>query len=114
MNGNWKKNFAQKLHDTASRCENRECDNSAYVFMRNGIWDYEERVMRGFAPSIVSLGKSATALPITEPPVPAHTMPDSTVIDFWQLLDSYVPYEGGRDLFVKLGGPSFAATTTGA
>ncbi len=41
-NGNWKKNFAQKLHDMASRRENRvcECDNPSLVFMANGIWDY--------------------------------------------------------------------------
>jgi hypothetical protein len=40
-NGNWKKNFAQKLHDMASRRENRvcECDNPSLVFMANGIWD---------------------------------------------------------------------------
>lgn len=106
VNGNWKKNFVQKLHDMASRRENRvcECDDSAYVFMQNGIWDYEEHVLRDFSPSIVSLRKSATALPDKEPDVPTHTMPDGTVIDFWQLLDSYVPYEGGCDLLVKVAG----------
>ncbi len=103
---NWKKNFAKKLHDKAARRANRvcECDNPAYIFMENGIWDYEERVMRDFSPSIVSLRKSDTALPATEPPMPTHVMPDGTVIDFWQLLDSYVPYEGGRDLLVKVAG----------
>ena len=42
VNGNWKKNFVQKLHDMASRRENRvcECDNPSLVFMANGIWDY--------------------------------------------------------------------------
>lgn len=106
VNGNWKKNFVQKLHDMASRRENRvcECDDSAYVFMQNGIWDYEEHVLRDFSPSIVSLRKSATALPDKEPDAPTHTMPDGNVIDVWQLLDSYVPYEGGRDLLVKLAG----------
>lgn len=106
VNGNWKKNFFQKLHDMASRRENRvcECDDPALVFMENGIWDYEKRVMLDFSPSIVSLRKSATALPDREPPVPTHTMPDGTVIDLWGLLDSYVPYDGGGDLLVKLAG----------
>lgn len=106
VNGNWKKNFVQKLHDMASRRENRvcECDDPDLVFMKNGIWDYESRRMLDFHPDVVSLKKSATALPDVEPPVPAHTMPDGTVIDFWQLLDSYVPYEGGRDLLVKVAG----------
>lgn len=105
-NGNWKKNFAQKLHDMASRRENRvcECDNPSLVFMANGIWDYEERVLRGFSPEVVALRKSATHLPDKEPPVPEHTLPDGSKIDFWQLLDSYVPYDGGRDLLVKVAG----------
>lgn len=33
-------------------------------------------------------------------------MPDGSKIDFWQLLDSYVPYDGGRDLLVKVAGAS--------
>ena len=105
-NGNWKKNFAQKLHDMASRRENRvcECDNPFLVFMANGIWDYGERVLREFSPEVVALRKSATRLPDKEPPVPEHTMPDGSKIDFWQLLDSYVPYDGGRDLLVKVAG----------
>lgn len=108
VNGNWKKNFAQKLHDMASRRENRvcECDNPSLVFMANGIWDYEERVLREFSPEVVALRKSATRLPDKEPPVPEHTMPDGSKIDFWQLLDSYVPYDGGRDLLVKVAGAS--------
>lgn len=107
-NGNWKKNFAQKLHDMASRRENRvcECDNPSLVFMANGIWDYGERVLREFSPEVVALRKSATRLPDKEPPVPEHTMPDGSKIDFWQLLDSYVPYDGGRDLLVKVAGAS--------
>lgn len=108
VNGNWKKNFVQKLHDMASRRENRvcECDNPSLVFMANGIWDYEERVLREFSPGVVALRKSATRLPDKEPPVPEHTMPDGSKIDFWQLLDSYVPYDGGRDLLVKVAGAS--------
>lgn len=106
VNGKWKKDFVQKLHDRASRRENRvcECDDPNLVFMENGIWDYEHRMMLDFHPDVVSLKKSATVLPDVEPPVPVHTMPDGTVIDFWQLLDSYVPYEGGRDLLVKVAG----------
>lgn len=108
VNGNWKKNFVQKLHDMASRRENRvcECDNPSLVFMANGIWDYEERVLREFSHEVVALRKSATRLPDKEPPVPEHTMPDGSKIDFWQLLDSYVPYDGGRDLLVKVAGAS--------
>ena len=108
VNGNWKKNFVQKLHDMASRRENRvcECDNPSLVFMANGIWDYEARVLREFSPEVVALRKSATRLPDKEPPVPEHTMPDGSKIDFWQLLDSYVPYDGGRDLLVKVAGAS--------
>ena len=85
MNGNWKKNFVQKLHDMASRRENRvcECDNPSLVFMANGIWDYGERVLREFSPEVVALRKSATRLPDKEPPVPEHTMPDGSKIDFW-------------------------------
>lgn len=106
VNGNWKKNFVQKLHDMASRRENRvcECDDPDLVFMANGIWDYRNGLLFNFDPEIVALRKSSTALPATEPPVPTHTMPDGTVIDFWQLLDSYVPYKGGRDLLVKVAG----------
>lgn len=106
VNGNWKKNFVQKLHDMASRREKRvcECDDPDLVFMANGIWDYKNGLMLDFDPDIVALRKSAIALPATDPPVPTHTMPDGTVIDFWQLLDSYVPYEGGRDLLVKVAG----------
>ena len=66
-----------------------ECDNPVYVFMANGIWDCVERMLRDSSPSIVLLRKSATALPDMEPPVPAHTMPDGTVIDLWELFDSY-------------------------
>ena len=85
VNGNWKKNFVQKLHDMASRRENRvcECDNPSLVFMANGIWDYGERVLREFSPEVVALRKSATRLPDKEPPVPEHTMPDGSKIDFW-------------------------------
>ncbi|SPT53819.1 phage/plasmid primase, P4 family, C-terminal domain [Actinomyces bovis] len=106
VNGNWKKNFVQKLHDMASRRENRvcECDDPDLVFMANGIWDYRNGLLLDFDPEFVALRKSDTAIPATEPPVPTHTMPDGTVIDFWQLLDSYVPYEGGRDLLVKVAG----------
>ena len=39
-----------------------------------------------------------------EPAVPVHVKPDGTTIDFWQWLDSLAPYEGGRDLLVKLAG----------
>ena len=106
VNGNWKRNFVQKLHDMASRRENRvcECDDPDFVFMANGIWDYRCGFMLDFNPEIVALRKSAIALPDKEPDVPTHTMPDGTVINFWRLLDSYVPYEGGRDLLVKLAG----------
>lgn len=106
VNGSWKKNFVQKLHDMASRRENRVCgcDDPALVFMANGIWDYEKRVMLDFSPDVVSLRKSATALPDREPPVPTHTMPDGTLIDLWNLFDSYTPYDGGCDLLVKLAG----------
>jgi putative DNA primase/helicase len=106
VNGNWKKNFVQKLHDMASRRENRvcECDDPDLVFMANGIWDYSAGILMDFDPELVALRKSAIALPATEPPVPTHTMPDGSVIDFWQLLDSYAPYDGGRDLLVKVAG----------
>lgn len=102
----WKNEFTRKLHDLASRDANRvkECNDSNLIFMANGIFDYETKMLLPFDPDIVALRKSATALPNAEPPVPVHTKPDGTKIDFWEWIDSLVPYNGGRDLLVKLAG----------
>lgn len=73
VNGNWKKNFVQKLHDMASRRENRvcECDNPSLVFMANGIWDYEERVLREFPPGSLLSGRAPRASPTRSRPSPS-------------------------------------------
>lgn len=102
----WKKDFLQKLYDLASREENRisECDDENKIFMSNGIYDYDSKQMMDFDPEIVVLRKSATYLPEVEPPEPVHIMPDGSTLSFWQWVDSLAPYDGGRDLLVKVAG----------
>lgn len=102
----WQKKFAQKLHDLASRKENRisECDDANLIFMSNGIYTYDTGLMMDFDPEIVVLRKNATYLPEVEPPEPVHTMPDGSKLSFWQWVDSLAPYDGGRDLLVKVAG----------
>ena len=102
----WKEEFVGKLHDLAIRDEYKvqECNDENLIFMANGIFDYESKILMGFNPDIVSLRKSATALPETEPPVPTHVKPDGSTITFWEWIDSLVPYDGGRDMLVKLAG----------
>ena len=106
VNKSWKDNFTKKLHDLASRAEYRvqECDDENLVFMANGIFDYKSKMLMGFDPEIVALRKSATVLPDAEPSEPIHVKPDGTTISFWEWIDSLVPYEGGRDILVKLAG----------
>lgn len=81
-----------------------ECDNPDYIFFKSEIFDYKTKTRIPFSPDIVSLRKIPFDLPTTEPAVPVHTKPDGTKIDLWQWLDSLAPYEGGRDLLVKLVG----------
>ncbi len=96
----WRLEFYKTLQDTAERvCE---CTNSKYVFLKNGIFDYETRDLMPFSSEIVTLQKSPVELPDMEPPVPVHIKPDGTRIDFWEWIDSLVPYDGGRDLLIKL------------
>ena len=106
VNKSWKENFSVKLHDMASRAEYRvqECDDANLIFMDNCIFDYESKMRMGFDPDIVALRKSSTALPDAEPCEPVHVKPDGTTISFWEWIDSLVPYEGGRDILVKLAG----------
>ena len=106
VNKRWKDDFYKKLHDLSSRTENRvlECEDANLIFMANGIFNYESKTLINFDPDIVALRKSATALPDTEPSEPFHVKPDGTIITFWKWIDSLVPYEGGRDILVKLAG----------
>ena len=106
VDNKWKFEFTKKLHDMASRAEYRvqECDNADLIFMANGIFDYKSKMLMGFDPDIVALRKSATVLPDAEPSEPVHVKPDGTTISFWEWIDSLVPYEGGRDILVKLAG----------
>lgn len=82
----WKKDFSQKLHDLASREENRvsECEDENLIFMANGIFAYYTGLMMDFDPEIVVLRKNATSLPELEPPEPVHTMPNGSQLSFWQ------------------------------
>lgn len=102
----WKEEFRVKLHDMSSRDEYRvkECEDPNLIFMANGIFDYESKMLTPFDPEVVALRKSTTELPMTAPAVPVHTKPDGTKIDFWEWIDSLVPYDGGRDLLIKLAG----------
>lgn len=106
VNAHWKGDFVQKIHDMASRDEFRvaECSDSDFVFMQNGVYDYRSGVLMDFDPELVTLRKHATVLPEDPPAEPVHTKPDGTKITFWEWIDSLVPYEGGRDLLVKLAG----------
>ncbi len=80
------------------------CNNDNLIFMANGIFDYKSKMLMGVDPNIVSLRKSATLLPDVEPSEPVHVKPDGTTITFWEWIDSLVPYEGRRDILVKLAG----------
>lgn len=102
----WKRNFKKSLHDLADRTEYRvaECSDPNLVFVQNGIFDYRTKMLMDFDPEIVSLRKHAVTLPETEPDVPVHVKPDGTKITFWEWIDSLVPYDGGRDLLIKLAG----------
>lgn len=102
----WKRNFKQQLHDMATQPEYRvaECSDPNLVFVQNGIFDYQTKMLMDFDPKIVSLRKHAVILPETEPAEPVHTKPDGTQITFWGWIDSLVPYDGGRDLLIKLAG----------
>lgn len=96
----WRTEFYTALYDYAERvCE---CKNPNYVFMKNGILNYETKERISFSPDIVSLRKSPVLIQNTEPPLPVHTKPDGSTIDFWQWIDSLAPYDGGRDLLIKL------------
>lgn len=98
----WREEFSDAIRVRAkSVCE---CDKPNYVFFKSEILDYETKERIPFSPDIVSLRKIPFDLPTAEPAVPVHTKPDGTTIDFWQWLDSLVPYEGGRELLVKLAG----------
>lgn len=81
-----------------------ECNNPDYIFFKSKILDYKTKTWIPFSPDIVSLRKIPFDIPTAEPAVPVHVKPDGTTIDFWQWLDSLAPYEGGRDLLVKLAG----------
>lgn len=98
----WRNEFYAKIHDAAKRvCE---CDNPNYVYMKNGILNYETKELLEFSPDIVTLRKSPVELPESEPPVPIHTKPDGSKITFWEWLTSLVPYDGGQELLIKLVG----------
>ncbi len=106
VGSSWKREFCAKIHDMASMRENRvtECQDADLVWMANGIWNCSAGKMMGFDPELVALRKSATVLPDKEPSEPVHKKPDGTSITFGQWIDSLVPYEGGRELLVKLAG----------
>lgn len=106
VGSSWKREFTAKIHDMASRRDNRvtECQDADLVWMANGIWNCSAGMMMGFDPELVALRKSTTVLPDKEPSEPVHVKPDGTPITFWQWIDSLVPYEGGRELLVKLAG----------
>lgn len=106
VGSSWKREFTVKIHDMASRRENRvtECQDADLVWMANGIWNCSAGKMMGFDPELVALRKSTTVLPDKEPSEPVHVKPDGTPITFGQWIDSLVPYEGGRELLVKLAG----------
>lgn len=96
----WRVEFYTTLMDTAERvCE---CTNPNYVFLKNGILDYETKDLMSFSSEIVTLRKSPIEMPDTEPEVPVHIKPDGTQINFWEWIDSLAPYDGGRDLLIKL------------
>lgn len=103
---NWKKEFYSKLHDLASREGNRitECEDVSLIFMNNGVFNYESKELLEFSPEMVTLRKSDTVLPLVCPPVPVHILPDGTQMDFWDLLNSYAPYDGGKELLIKVSG----------
>lgn len=106
VGSSWKREFTVKIHDMASRRENRvtECQDADLVWMANGIWNCSAGKMMGFDPELVALRKSTTVLPDKEPSEPVHKKPDGTSITFGQWIDSLVPYEGGPELLVKLAG----------
>ena len=106
VGSSWKREFTAKIHGMASRRDNRvtECQDADLVWMANGIWNCSAGMMMGFDPELVALRKSTTVLPDKEPSEPVHKKPDGTPIAFWQWIDSLVPYEGGRELLVKLAG----------
>lgn len=106
VGSSWKREFAAKIHDMASRQDNRvtEFQDVDLVWMANGIWNCSAGMMMGFDPELVALRKSTTVLPDKEPSEPVHVKPDGAPITFWQWIDSLVPYKGGRELLVKLAG----------
>lgn len=106
VGSSWKREFIAKIHDMASRRDNRvtECQDVDLVWMANGIWNCSADMMMSFDPELVALRKSTTVLPDKEPSEPVHVKPDGAPITFWQWIDSLVPYEGGRELLVKLAG----------
>ena len=96
----WRNEFQAAITDNAKPvCE---CENPDYIFFKSEILDYKTKDRIPFSPDIVSLRKIPLDLPTAEPDVPKHTKPDGTVIDFWGWIDSLVPYDGGRDLLIKL------------
>lgn len=115
-NGNWKKNFAQKLHDMASRRENRvcECDNPSLVFMANGIWDYEERVLRGFSPEVVALRKSPRTSPTRSRPSLSTRCRMARRLTSGSCWTPTSPTTAGASCLSRWRGRPCAATTTGA
>ncbi len=100
VNQKWRDEFHAAISDNAKPvCE---CENPDYIFFKSEILDYETKDRIPFSSDIVSLRKIPFDLPTAEPDVPKHTKPDGTVIDFWDWIDSLVPYDGGRDLLIKL------------
>lgn len=100
------KRWREEFHD-AIRVKAKpvcESDNPDYIFFKSEILDYKTKTRIPFSPDIVSLRKIPFDLPTAEPAVPVHIKPDGTTIDLWQWLDSLAPYDGGRDLLVKLVG----------
>lgn len=100
VNQKWRTEFQAAITDNAKPvCE---CENPDYIFFKSEILDYETKERIPFSPDIVSMRKMPFDLPMTEPDVPKHIKPDGTVMDFWDWIDSLVPYDGGRDLLIKL------------
>lgn len=100
VNQKWREEFQAAIADNAKPvCE---CENPDYIFFKSEILDYKTKDRIPFSPDIVSLRKIPFDLPTAEPDVPVHTKPDGIVMDFWDWIDSLVPYDGGRDLLIKL------------
>lgn len=102
----WLSDFDDLLRQVAQQDKYRvtECTDPNLVFMANCIYNYETRERIEFSPEYVTLRKHATVLPDVEPAEPVHTKSTGENITFWQWIDSLVPYDGGRELLIKLAG----------